>query len=430
MHHFLYFQLQMEVFVILIALLLIAFFSGIEIAFVSANKLRIELLKEKGSHQARIVSEFANNPSKFISTMLIGLNITLVLFGRVTANYLVNDNFHFLPTRELPLLLIQTLITTFVILIFGELLPKILFRVNADQTLLLFSIPTKYLFYVPLKPLTNVFHYLSRWFIKRIIGTELVESKPSFTKEDLEYLVKETAVTDETGNDEADHLNSEMFEKALYLKEVKVRSCMVPRPEIQGLDINEGLEELKKKLIETKLSRIIIYDEVIDKVIGYVHHFDLIKNPQTLKQVIRPLQVIPESMTANDLMLQFIREKKNIAWVVDEYGGTAGIITLEDLMEEIFGEIKDEHDEENLTEKKISEDEFIFSGRLEVDYLNNEYHLNIPEDEYTTLSGYIISGFEDIPEAGTTLDLDRFHIKIMKASDKRIELVKLKLIPE
>jgi CBS domain containing-hemolysin-like protein len=203
---------------------------------------------------------------------------------------------------------------------------------------------------------------------------------------------------------------------------------MVPRPEIQGLDINDGLDELKNKLIETKLSRLIVYDEVIDKVLGYVHHFDLIKNPQNLRQIIRPLQVIPESMTANDLMLQFIREKKNIAWVVDEYGGTAGIITLEDLMEEIFGEIKDEHDEENLTEKKVSDTEFIFSGRLEVDYLNNEYHLDIPEGEYTTLSGYIISGFEDIPEAGTALDLDKFHIKIVKASDKRIELVKLKII--
>ena len=418
----------MEIFAILVALLLIAFFSGIEIAFVSANKLRIELLKEKGSRKARIVSEFANNPSKFISTMLVGLNISLVLFGSVTANYFTNDNFSFLPTRELPLLLIQTLFTTFVILIFGELLPKILFRVNSDQTLLWFSIPTKYLFYVPLKPLTSVFHNLSRWIIKMVIGTELVESKPSFTKEDLEYLVKETAVTDDTGNDEADHLNSEMFEKALYLKEVKVRNCMVPRPEIQGLDVNDGLDELKNRLIETKLSRLIIYDEVIDKVLGYVHHFDLIKNPLNLRQIIRPLQVIPESMTANDLMLQFIREKKNIAWVVDEYGGTAGIITLEDLMEEIFGEIKDEHDEENLTEKKVSDSEYIFSGRLEVDYLNEEHKLDIPEGEYTTLSGYIINGFEDIPEAGTALDLDKFHIKILKATDKRIELVKVKVV--
>jgi CBS domain containing-hemolysin-like protein len=415
---------------ILLSLLLIAFFSGIEIAFVSANKLRIELLKEKGSARAKIVSEFANNPSRFISTMLIGLNISLVLFGSITANYLTNEHFSFLPKEEFPLLLVQTLITTFVILIFGELIPKILFRVNSDQTLLWFSIPTKYLFYVPLRPLTSVFHFLSRWIIKQVIGAELVESKPTFTKEDLEYLVKETAVADEEGKDEADHLNSEIFEKALYLKDVKVRSCMVPRPEIHGIEVTEDLAKLKRRLIETKLSRMIVYDESIDRILGYVHHFDILKGPANLRQIIRPLIVIPETMTARDLMLQFIRDKKNIAWVVDEYGGTAGIITLEDLMEEIFGEIKDEHDEESLTEKKISDVEFIFSGRLEVDYLNGEYGLQIPEGEYTTLSGYVISGFEDIPEAGTAIDLDHFHLKVLKATDKRIELVKLKVKDE
>jgi putative hemolysin len=420
----------MELFVIFISLLLIAFFSGIEIAFVSANKLRIELLKEKGSSSAKIVAEFNNNPSKFISTMLIGLNISLVLFGSITSNYFTKEQFPFLPSGEISLLIVQTIFTTFIILVFGELIPKILFRVNSDQTLLLFSYPTKYLFYIPLRPLTNLFHSLSRWIIKKVIGSELVESKQAFTKEDLEYLVKETAVSDEDGDDEADHLNSEIFEKALYLKDVKVRNCMVPRTEIQAIEIGEGLEALKRKLIETKHSRVIVYDDTIDKIAGYVHHFDLLKNPATLKQALRPLQVIPESMTARDLLLQFIRDKKNVAWVVDEYGGTAGIITLEDLMEEIFGEIKDEHDEEDRTEKKISDKEFIFSGRLEIDYLNSEYKLEIPEGEYTTLSGYIISGFEDIPEAGTIINLDHFHLKVLRASDKRIELVNLQVKTE
>lgn len=417
----------MEIFAILAALLLIAFFSGIEIAFVSANKLRVELLKEKGSSRARIVSEFNASPSKFISTMLIGLNISLVLFGSVTSNYFTSDHFAFLPTGEVSLLIIQTILTTFIILIFGELIPKILFRVNSDQALLWFAYPAKYLFYIPLRPLTNLFHSISRWLIKLVIGTDLVESKQAFTKEDLEYLVKETAVTDNDGHDEADHLNSEIFEKALYLKDVKVRNCMVPRPEIQAIELTVDLSELKKKFLETKLSRIMVYDDVIDKIIGYVHHFDLLKNPTSIRQVVRPLQVIPESMTARDLMLQFIREKKNVAWVVDEYGGTAGIITLEDLMEQIFGEIQDEHDDEDYAEKKVSETEFIFAGRLEVDYLNSEYDLHIPEGEYTTLSGYVISGFEDIPEAGTTIDLDDFQIKVLKATDKRIELVNLKL---
>ncbi|MBP6731331.1 MAG: HlyC/CorC family transporter [Chitinophagales bacterium] len=416
----------MEPFAIIAALLLIAFFSGIEIAFVSANKLRVELLKEKGSSRGKIISHFNQNPGRFISTMLIGLNISLVLFGSVTANYFTPENFPFLPSGEIALLVIQTVFTTFVVLIFGELIPKILFRVNSDQSLLFFAYPAQAIF-VLLKPLSDLFHALSRRLIKLVVGSDLIESKQSFTKEDLEYLVKETAVTEGEAGDETDHLNTEIFEKALYLKDVKVRNCMVPRPEIQAIELTEGIEALKKKFVETKLSRVVIYDDTIDKIIGYIHHFDLLKTGETFRQLIRPIQAIPESMTARDLMLQFIREKKNVAWVVDEYGGTAGIITLEDLMEEIFGDIQDEHDEEDLAEKKISEEEFVLSGRLEVDYLNQEYGLGIPEGEYSTLSGYIISGFEDIPEAGTTINLNGFHMKVLKASDKRIELVNLKI---
>lgn len=263
-----------------------------------------------------------------------------------------------------------------------------------------------------------------------IDGKELTEAQLSFTKADLEYLVKETAYSDEEGDDETDHLNSELFEKALYLKDIKIRACMVPRPEIQALDVSEDVATLKAKFIETKLSRIIIYDESIDQIKGYIHHFDLLKNPSALRSVIRPLQVIPGSMTARDLLLQFIRERKNIAWVVDEYGGTAGIITLEDLMEEIFGEIEDEHDTPNLTEKIIAEKEFVFSGRLEVDYLNEKYDLDIPEGDYTTLSGYVISGIEDIPAPGTLLELDHFLFKILRATDTRIELVNVKIKSE
>lgn len=420
----------MQIFAIFGSLLLIAFFSGIEIAFVSANKLRIELLKEKGSTRARIISEFVAQPTKFISTMLIGLNIGLVIFGSLVASYLNQDffiqHYNYYPSNA-ALLVIQTIITTFIILIFGELIPKILFRVNSDQALLIFAIPAKYLFYIPLKPLSGIFHRISRFLIKRVAGADLVESEQTFTKEDLEYLVKETAVSDEDGNDESDHLNTEIFERALYLKDVKVRSCMVPRPEVQGIELSDGIEELKRMFIESKLSRIIVYEESIDRILGYVHHLDLLKDPIALRPIIRQMPVIPESMTARDLMLQFIRDKRNIAWVVDEYGGTSGIITLEDLMEEIFGEIQDEHDEESLTEKRVGDNEFLFSGRIEVDYLNEKYELNIPDGEYTTLSGYIINGFEDIPEAGTYLDLDNFHIKIVKATDKRIELVKIKL---
>ena len=416
----------MEPFGILIALLFIAFFSGIETAFVSANKLRVERMIVIGCSRGNKISSLNQMPARFISTKLIGLNISLVLFGSITANFITHERFPALPQSEISLLVIQTIFTTFVILIFGELIPKILFRVNSDQTLLLFAYPMQ-LFYYLLKPLADLFHWLSRRLIKLVLGSDLVESKQAFTKEDLEYLVKETAVTDSDSPDDADHLNSEIFEKALYLKDVKVRNCMVPRPEIQAVEITEGLEVLKKMFVETKLSRIVVYDDTIDKIIGYVHHFDMLRAERSFRQLIRPMLIIPETMTARDLMLQFIRDKKSMAWVVDEYGGTAGIITLEDLMEEIFGDIQDEHDEENFTEKKVSETEYILAGRLEVDYLNQEYNLNIPEGEYSTLSGYIISGFEDIPEAGTVIDLNSFHIKVLKASDKRIELVNLQL---
>ncbi len=418
----------MEIFGLAVALLLVAFFAGIEIAFVSANKLRVELLKEKGSTRARIISNFNSNPGKFISSMLIGLNISLVLFGSITTNYFVQKNFGFLPSsdHEVSLLIIQTLFTTVIILIFGELVPKILFRVNSDQTLLVFSYVIQ-LFYWLLSPIAGVFHNLARMLIKLITRRDFHEGGPSFTKEDLEYLVKETAVSDEDGQDESDHLNSEIFEKALYLKDVKVRNCMVPRPEIQAVDAGEEMDTLRKKFIESKLSRILVYSESIDKITGYIHHFDMLKSPKQLKEVIRPIPVIPATMTARDLLLQFIRERKNIAWVVDEYGGTAGIITLEDLMEQIFGEIHDEHDEEEMVQKRVDDKEFIFSGRLEIDYLNREFDLNIPEGDYTTLSGYIINRFEDIPEPGKQFEEDGFIIKILRGTETRIELVNIKL---
>jgi CBS domain containing-hemolysin-like protein len=416
------------VFSIFIALLLIAFFSGIEIAFVSANKLRVELLKEKGSSSAKIISGFNSNPSRFISTMLIGLNIAVVLFGSIAETYFSPERLGFGQVNPVSWLIVQTVVTTFIILIFGELIPKILFRVNSDQTLLLFAYPVK-LVYVLLSPLTNLFHSLARWILQRLFSIQLREGGQDFTEEDLEYLVKETAV-EENDTDEADHLNSEIFEKALYLKDIKVRNCMIPRPEIQSFEVTDSLEDLRKMFIETKLSRIIVYDEMIDKIMGYVHHFDMLKEPKAVRTLIRPILTIPDSMTARDLLLQFIRERKNMAWVVDEYGGTAGIITLEDLMEEIFGEIEDEHDEEDLTEKKVSANEYVFSGRLEIDYLNNEYDLDIPEGDYATLSGYIISNFEDLPEAGTEIDMDHFHVKILRASETRIDVVSLVLKPE
>ncbi|MCW3127392.1 MAG: hypothetical protein JWO03_3050 [Bacteroidetes bacterium] len=416
----------MDVFLLFILLLLIAFFSGIEISFISANKLRIELLKEK-TGSARIVSEFNQNSSRFISTMLIGLNIVMVLFGSLMSTLLSPDRIPFLPHGEVPLLIIRTFTTTALVLVLGELVPKLLFRINADRMLLLFAYPTK-LIYIILMPLTNIFHTVSSKVIKMVAGKDYHEGKQSFTEDDLEYLIKESAASEEKDVDETDDLNSEIFERALNLKETKVKNCMVPRPEIEGIEADETVEELKKKFLETKRSRLIVYDDNMDKVIGYMHHFDLLKNPVSIRQFTRPIEVVPSSMNAQDLMVQLVKERKNIAWVVDEYGGTAGIITLEDLMEEIFGEIEDEHDVEEMTEKKINDKEYIFSGRLEVDYLNNEYNLDIPEGEYTTLSGYIVARNEDIPEQGEAIRIDNFEVKIAKATDKRIMLVQIKVL--
>ncbi len=416
----------MEAILLGIILLFIAYFSGTEIAFLSANKLRVELLKDKGVGRAKIISEFNNNPSQFISTLLIGLNIALVTFGSMMANIIRPERFPFLPTDEVSLMLIGTVVTTMLVLFLGELLPKMLFRINADQMLLTLAYPTKYLVYIPLKPLSELFNWLSKSILRKVFGGEFKESAQSFSQDDLEYLIKETAA-DSDSQEEADGLNSVIFEKALYLKETKLKSCMVPRPEVVAIEVNETLTDLRKLILESKHSRILVYQKSIDDIVGYVYHLDLLKEPVSIKEITRPILMVPSSMNAQDLMVQFRKERKNLAWVIDEYGGTAGILTLEDLMEEIFGEIEDEHDVEEMVEKVISDTEYIFAARLEVAYLNKEYNLDIPEGDYSTLSGYIVSNNEDIPDQNENILLDGFNIKILKASNKRIELVRLKL---
>lgn len=420
----------MEWLFIILILSLIAFFSGIEIAFVSANKLRIELLKEKDNSSAAIMARFNREPAKFISTLLVGVNICLVAFGNIASNILSPENFSFLPQTEVLLMIAQTLITTFVVLVFGELLPKILFRVNSDATLLFFAYPV-YFVYIILKPITNLFHWISRHIISFFLHKNYTEQHTAFTEEDLEYLVKETAANEIKEADETDELNSEIFEKALYLREVKVRNCMIPRTEIAAVDIASGLAGVHKKIIDTKHSRIFIYKDTIDNILGYVHHFDLLKKCDDLSTILWQPLVVPETMNARDLLTAFTKQKKNIAWVVDEYGGTAGIVTLEDIMEEIFGEIEDEHDNENFTEKQIDVNTFVFSARLEIDYLNKEYALDLPEGDYETLGGLLMQEYENIPEQGEEFKIEHYKVRILKATDRKIDLVKLtKILPE
>lgn len=416
----------MEIYIYLILFLgLSALFSGIEIAFISSNKLRIELDKGSNSLSSKILAKFNDDPSKFITSLLIGNNIALILFSTFMAKELTADIFNTVDDSFL-LLFYQTIITTIIVLLFGEFFPKAIFRIAPYTFLKTFAIPLNYLIYLPLKPFAYLFSGLSKFLIKKFQSDNFDEEKEVFTAVDLEFYIKEIAAGKAT-SEEDDEINTEIFEKALYLKDIKVRECMVPRTEIKAIDINASIDELKEKFIETKHSRILVYEENMDNILGYTHHIDVIKNPDSIRDIIFKLPVVPGTMSARNLMDIFTKQNKSIAYVVDEFGGTAGIVTLEDLLEEIFGEIQDEHDDDEFIEKQLSDIEFIFSGRLEIDYLNEKYNLALPEGDYETLAGFVITNHEDIPEEEETIHIDRFEITVVSAEDNRIETIKLKI---
>jgi len=413
----------MILFLTIFFLILSAIFSGMEIAFISSNKLRIELNKETGKLANRVIAEFKEDAPIFITALLIGNNIALILFSTFISQLLDEGALHI--SHQFWLLIAQTLLTTIIVLIFGEFFPKALFRISPYQSLLLFALPFKYLVYWFLKPIAFVFSWLSTALIKFLMPDRFNDDKEGFSSVDLEYYIKELAAGQQ-GINEDDEINSDIFERALYLKETKVKECMIPRTELQGIDANCTLAELKEKFIETKLSRLLVFEDNIDNVIGYVHHIDILKQLKTLKEFIYPIIVIPENMNARDLLTQFTKEHKSMAHVVDEYGGTSGLVTLEDLIEEIFGEIQDEHDHDAFVEKKLDGHEYIFSGRLEIDYINEKYNLEIPQGDYETLGGYIVLRNEDIPNEQETVYIDNFEILILNASNSRIETVQIK----
>lgn len=420
---------------ILGCLLLIGFFAGTEIAFISANKLNIELRKKQGSVSGRILSRFVENPAEYIGTSLVGVNIMLVIYGLLMTeltNPLLNRLF---PTEgagkyahlfEYLHLAIDTVIATIVVLILAEFLPKAIFRSKADQALKLLSLPMQ-LMYVILYPLAKVFVAISEFILKYLFNVRIKENKPVFNRVDLELFVKQTLHGHENENNE---VNTELFENALYLVNVKIRKCMVPRNEVEAIDVNTPIEDVRKTFIDTKLSKILVYDGSIDNIVGYTHHLDLNRKPKTLKEVLHKISAIPETMSAVDLMNRFTKERKSIAWVVDEFGGTAGIVTMEDVLEEIFGDINDEFDEEEHVEEQISENEYLFSGRLELDYLNEKYDFHFPTDESETLSGYIIANHETIPKIKERIIIDHYEFDTLLVSDTRIETVKMKVLKQ
>ncbi len=413
---------MIEILSLVVLLILSAFFSGMEIAFLSANKLKIELNYQRGAYTGKIINDFIKKPSKFIITVLLGNNVVLIAFGIIFANVLEP----FLSTyisSSFVILLLQTFISTTIVLLLGEYLPKVMFKVFADDLLPILAIPFKLIYWL-LLPGVFIINQISK-FILKIFGVEVSEKSIEFTNVDLEKFIKDHALS----NQDEEEVDKEFFENALFLKNLRVRDCMVPRREVTAIDINESLDDLKKLIIETNHSRILVFDDNIDKVLGYVHHFDLHKKPKDIKSILMPIKVVTKTMFIQKLLNDLIKEQKSIAWVVGEYGGTAGVITLEDILEEIFGEIDDEHDKDEFVENQLSKNEYILSGRLEISHINKEFNLHIPEGEYDTLSGFIIAHHETIPEKNEIIEIQNYRFKIMDVSETKIETIKLEVLP-
>lgn len=410
-----------------LSVLFSALFSGMEIAFVSANKLRIELNRKRGSFSSRIIHIFSRNPGQYIATMLVGNNIALVVYGIEMAKMLEPAISHYIY-NETGVLITQTIISTIIILVTAEFLPKSIFRLHPNGFLNFFSLPMLF-FYFVFYPVSKLTTWISLGIIRKVLRQEVRfgEEKRIFGKIDLDHFVGEVQDTD--SNDANHQMEIEIFQNALDFSEIKVRDCMIPRTDIEAIDVNATIPELRDKFIDTNYSRLPVFQESIDNIIGYVNSKDLFKKPQSIKSKLIKIDFVPETMRANKLLTNFIKDHKSIAIVVDEFGGTAGLVTIEDIIEEIIGEIDDEHDMSDLVEKQLGETEFIFSGRLEVDYLNEKYKLNIPEsDEYETLAGYVLSVYQSIPKPHEVLALGSFRIKVAKMDGTRIDLIHLSLL--
>ena len=412
--------MEVDITIILISIIFSAFFSGMEIAFVSANKLHIELEKKRKGFIPNILRKLTKNSSKFITTMLVGNNISLVLYsyfmGKVIVEYYGINS-----------ILIQTVISTILILVTAEFLPKAIFRVYANETLKILALPA-YFFYVLLYVFSFVINGISDFFLKFIFRTDKDAQQTVFSKEELGNYITEQL---EFGNDSEEEIDSEIqiFQNALEFQKVKAREIMVPRTEILAIEIHEKVSKLSESFINSGFSKILVYKTSLDDIIGHVNAFELFKKPKTIKSILLPVEIVPESMMINDVLNSLMKKRKSIAVVVDEYGGTSGMITVEDVVEELFGEIEDEHDVQELTDERITETKFKFSARLEIDYLNEEYNLNIPKEEaYETLGGFIIDHTENIPEKGEVLEILGYEITILGVSSSKIEEIRLKIL--
>jgi CBS domain containing-hemolysin-like protein len=408
--------------------LLAGFFAGLETAFANVNKLSIELKKKQGRATGKILASFNESPGRFLATSLLGLTIVLVIYGIMFAGIFQPIWEAVMPpgdsiTYQPALLLVEVLMATFFVLLLGFFIPRAVFRSRPEALLSFFALPVSVIS-KPLYVIGNLLVSVSEWILKYLFNVRIIENRPSFARVDVEHFIRQS----QQHFGENQELNTELFENALSLAHVKIRGCLIPRKEIEALEIASPIGEARRKFMETKLSKIIIYESTIDNILGYIHQLDMFKNPQDIPAIIHPIMVVPETMSAIDLLSKFNKERKSIAWVVDEFGGTAGIVTIEDVLEEIFGEIKDEHDVEEFVEKQIAEKEYIFSGRLELDYLNERYGFDFPEDESETLSGYIINHHETIPKLKERIIIDDYEFDVLNVTDTRIEMVKMRIL--
>ncbi len=418
-----------QITVILISILFSAFFSGMEIAFVSSNKIYLEIEKKQSGFFSSILKKITQSPSKFIATMLLGNNIALVVYGLYSGKLILELLFpHIDSSQSLDFIYIfyQTLISTFVILITAEFLPKVLFQIYANLLLKYLSFPS-YIFYILLSPITYILNSISNSVLSKYFKTKEDELRIVFSKDELGDYINEELANDS----EITEIDSEIkiFQNALEFSNVRAREVMVPRSEIISTDRYSVSTNIKKMFIENGLSKILIHRENIDHVVGYLSLLDMFNEPDNIKSIIHPVEFVPESMLINDVMNLLTRKRKSIAVVIDEYGGTSGIITIEDIIEELFGEIEDEHDSPKFLEKKTDTNSFIFSARLEVDYLNNKYKFNIPEsDQYETLGGFIVHNTQDIPENGEVLKISSFEFIVREVTNTKIETLELKIL--
>ncbi len=410
---------------IIISLIFSAFFSGIEIAFISSDKLQIELGSKQGNVSDVIIAKFLKKPSWFISTTLIGNNIALVVYGIFMAYLLVPTIQYYLPDNlrlEWLELLIQSIIATAIVLVTAEFTPKSVFLFNPNKMLSIFALPM-YVIYFILYPVVWSIVLLTRLLLRDILKVEYSEKQPIFGLTDLNHFIKKNLRADEEQKEQ--EVDTKIFTNALEFKTIKVRECMVPRTELITVDIEDSIDDLNKAFIESGFSKILVFKESIDNIIGYCNSLEMFKKPQKIESILNPITIVPETMLASELMIQFITERKSIALVVDEFGGTSGIVTIEDIIEEIFGDIQDEHDEDMLVEVKVDANNYLFSARQEIDYLNDKYYLDLPQGDYDTLGGLILTINKDFPEVNDQIIFDRFKFTIISIEENKIDKIKL-----